>query len=164
MIATADGYCDFLRMLMNYGYLNHKQFLNPKTVKEITSPQTQLENNWGYNGYNLWVTSDTLRKLGVGDSGLWQGGGYEGTEFWIDSKRGFVGVKMSQFVIQSANLSVQVKLRHSPTVLSVSPIILVVPGSSRIAEGLSIRAVNSINDIGTITNGWIGISITLPDR
>ena len=96
MIASADGYCDFLRMLMNYGYLNHKQFLNPKTVKEITSPQTQLENNWGYNGYNLWVTSDTLRKLGVGDSGLWQGGGYEGTEFWIDSKRGFVGVKMSQ--------------------------------------------------------------------
>ena len=96
MIASADGYCDFLRMLMNYGTLNNEQFLNPKTVKEMTSPQTQLENDWGYNGYNLWVTSDTLRKLGVGDSDLWQGGGYEGTEFWIDSKRGFVGVKMSQ--------------------------------------------------------------------
>ena len=27
---------------------------------------------------------------------MWQGGGYEGTEFWIDSKRDFVGVKMSQ--------------------------------------------------------------------
>ena len=96
MIASADGYCDFLRMLMNYGELNYIQFLNPETVEEITSPQTQLNNDWGYNGYNLWVTSDTLRKLGVGDSGLWQGGGYEGTEFWIDSKRGFVGVKMSQ--------------------------------------------------------------------
>ena len=96
MIASADGYCDFLRMLMNYGTLNNEQFLFPKTVKEMTSPQTQLENDWGYNGYNLWVTSDTLRKLGVGDSDLWQGGGYEGTEFWIDSKRGFVGVKMSQ--------------------------------------------------------------------
>ena len=96
MIASADGYCDFLRMLTNYGILNQKQFLYPKTVKEITSPHTQLENKWGYNGYNIWVTSDTLRKLEVGDSGLWQGGGYEGTEFWIDSKRGFVGVKMSQ--------------------------------------------------------------------
>ena len=96
MIASADGYCDFLRMLKNYGSLNQKQFLNPQTVKEITSPHTQLENKWGYNGYNIWITSDTLKKLGVGDSGLWQGGGYEGTEFWIDSKRGFVGVKMSQ--------------------------------------------------------------------
>ena len=96
MIATADGYCDFLRMLTNHGSLNQEQFLSPQTVKEITSPHTQLENKWGYNGYNIWVTSDTLRKLEVGDSGLWQGGGYEGTEFWIDSKRGFVGVKMSQ--------------------------------------------------------------------
>ena len=96
MIASADGYCDFLRMLTNHGSLNQEQFLSPQTVKEITSPHTQLENKWGYNGYNIWVTSDTLRKLGVGDSGLWQGGGYEGTEFWIDSKRGFVGVKMSQ--------------------------------------------------------------------
>ena len=96
MIASADGYCDFLRMLTNHGSLNQEQFLSPQTVKEITSPHTQLENKWGYNGYNIWVTSDTLRKLGVGDSGLWQGGGYEGTEFWIDSKRGFVAVKMSQ--------------------------------------------------------------------
>ena len=96
MIATANGYCDFLRMLMNKGELNDKQFLNQETVEEIISPHTQLENKWGYNGYNLWVTSDTLKILGIGDSGLWQGGGYEGTEFWIDSKRGFVGLKMSQ--------------------------------------------------------------------
>ena len=32
MIASADGYCDFLRMLTNYGSLNQKQFLNPQTV------------------------------------------------------------------------------------------------------------------------------------
>ena len=96
MIANSDGYCDFLRMLMNYGKLNGFQFLNEETVKEISSPQTQLNNDWGFNGYNLWVTSDTLKKLGTGDSNLWQGGGYEGTEFWIDSKRDFVGVKMSQ--------------------------------------------------------------------
>ena len=96
MIATADGYCDFLRILLNKGSLNGKHFLSSQSVDEITSPHTQLENEWGYNGYNLWVTSDTLRKSGWGDEGLWQGGGYEGTQFWIDPKRGFVGVVMTQ--------------------------------------------------------------------
>ena len=76
--------------------LTKNSFLSPQTVKEITSPHTQLENEWGYNGYNHLGHFRYLKKVGVGDSGLWQGGGYEGTEFWIDSKRGFVGVKMSQ--------------------------------------------------------------------
>ena len=96
MIATADGYADFLRMLLNRGKLNGKRFLLEKTVEEITSPHTQLDNPWGYNGYNLWVTGDSLKIKGWGDTGLWQGGGYEGTQFWIDPKRKFVGVMMSQ--------------------------------------------------------------------
>ena len=96
MIATADGYCDFLRIFLNKGMLNGKDFLKVKSISEITSPQTQLDSKWGYNGYNLWVTGDTLRKRGWGDEGLWQGGGYEGTQFWIDPKRGFVGVLMTQ--------------------------------------------------------------------
>lgn len=96
MIATADGYSDFLRMLLNSGSLNGYQFLKPETIREITSPHTQLDSRWGYNGYNLWVTGDTLRESGWGDGGLWQGGGYEGTKFWIDPKRGFVAVVMTQ--------------------------------------------------------------------
>tara|TARA_Y100001934_G_scaffold270554_1_gene355634 strand:- start:545 stop:1828 length:1284 start_codon:yes stop_codon:yes gene_type:complete len=96
MIASADGYCDFLRIFVNGGKLNGKSFLNPESIDEITSPHTQLDSKWGHNGYNLWVTSDTLRKSGWGDEGLWQGGGYEGTSFWIDPKRGFVGVVMTQ--------------------------------------------------------------------
>ena len=96
MIATADAYCDFLRIFINDGSLNGEQFLTPKSIEEITSPHTQIDSKWGYNGFNLWVTGDTLRKSGWGDEGLWQGGGYEGTEFWIDPKRGFVGVVMSQ--------------------------------------------------------------------
>ena len=44
MIATANGYCDFLRMLMNKGKLNDRRFLNQETIEEITSPHTQLEN------------------------------------------------------------------------------------------------------------------------
>ena len=96
MVATAAGYSEFLRMLLNRGKLNGNQFLSSETIDQITSPQTQLTNPWGYNGYNIWVTGDSLKIKGWGDSGLWQGGGYEGTQFWIDPKRKFIGLIMSQ--------------------------------------------------------------------
>ena len=96
MVATADGYADFLRIFLHNGKLNDKRFLDENTVDEIVFPHTQINSPWGYNGYNLWVTGDTLRKRGWGEEGLWQGGGYEGTQFWIDSKREFVGVIMTQ--------------------------------------------------------------------
>lgn len=96
MVATAEGYADFLRIFLHNGKLNDKRFLDESTIDEIVSPHTQFNSPWGYNGYNLWVTGDTLRKRGWGEEGLWQGGGYEGTQFWIDSKREFVGVIMTQ--------------------------------------------------------------------
>ena len=96
MIGTADGYADFLRMLLNHGELNGHRFLEESSVKEIYSPHTQLDNDYGYNGYNLWVTSSLNKEKGFGDEGLWTGGGYEGTHFWIDPKRDFVGLIMSQ--------------------------------------------------------------------
>ena len=96
MVATADGYADFLRIFLHNGKLNDKRFLDENTINEIVSPHTQINSPWGYNGYNLWITGDTLRKRGWGEEGLWQGGGYEGTQFWIDSKREFVGVIMTQ--------------------------------------------------------------------
>ena len=96
MVATADGYADFLRIFLHNGKLNDKRFLDENTIDEIVSPHTQINSPWGYNGYNLWVTGDSLKIKGWGDTGLWQGGGYEGTQFWIDPKRKFVGVIMSQ--------------------------------------------------------------------
>ena len=96
MIGTADGYADFLRMLLNHGELNGHRFLYESSVKEIYSPHTQLDNEYGYNGYNLWITSSLMKKQGFGDEGLWTGGGYEGTHFWIDPKRDFVGLIMTQ--------------------------------------------------------------------
>ena len=96
MVATADAYADFARMLLNKGELNGFRFLDKETVADIHAPHTQLDNPWGYNGYNLWITGDTLRKQGIGEAGLWTGGGYEGTHFWIDPKREFVGVIMTQ--------------------------------------------------------------------
>ena len=96
MICTTNGYCDFLRMLLNNGELNGHRMLNPETIADLTSPHTQLDNPYGHNGYNLWVSSDTMRFKGQGDQNLWIGGGYEGTHFWIDTSRNLVGTIMTQ--------------------------------------------------------------------
>ena len=96
MICTTNGYCDFLRMLLNNGELNGYRMLNPETIADLTSPHTLLENPYGHNGYNLWVSSDSMRLKGQGDQNLWIGGGYEGTHFWIDTSRNFVGTIMTQ--------------------------------------------------------------------
>jgi len=96
MICTTDGYCDFLRMLLNNGELNGYRFLNESTIADLTAPHTLLENPYGHNGYNLWVSGDSTLLKGHGDAGLWIGGGYEGTHFWIDTNRQFVGTIMTQ--------------------------------------------------------------------
>ena len=96
MLATADGYADFLRMLLNHGTLNGERFLERATVEDIYAPHTQLDNPEGHNGMNLWVPGEPMRERGEGEAGLWIGGGYEGTHFWVDPKREFVGVIMSQ--------------------------------------------------------------------
>ncbi len=96
MVGTADGYADFIRMLVNHGELNGHRFLDHETVQDIYAPHTYLNHPYGYNGYNLWVAGDSSRIKGNGDKGIWIGGGYEGTHFWADPKRKFVGVIMSQ--------------------------------------------------------------------
>ena len=96
MLATADAYADFVRMLVNKGTLNGHRFLDEETVEDIYAPHTQIDNPYGHNGYNLWVSGDSMRINKQGDSGLWIGGGYESTHFWADPKRKFVGVIMSQ--------------------------------------------------------------------
>lgn len=96
MLATADGYADFVRMLLRKGELNGHRFLNVESVENIYAPHTQLDNPYGYNGFNLWISGDSMRIKEQGDAGLWIGGGYESTHFWADPKRNFVGVIMSQ--------------------------------------------------------------------
>lgn len=96
MLGTANGYADFLRMLLKRGELNGHRFLEKETVEEICAPQTQLDNPYGHDGYNLWVSGDSMRIKETGEAGLWIGGGYECTHFWVDPKRNFVGIIMSQ--------------------------------------------------------------------
>ncbi len=96
MVGTADGYADFVRMLVKRGTLNGHRFLEKESVEDIAAPHSQLDNPYGYNGYNLWISGDSMRLKGQGDAGLWIGGGYESTHFWGDPKRNFVGVILSQ--------------------------------------------------------------------
>jgi len=96
MLATADGYADYLRILLNNGKLNHHRFLNEKTLKKMFSNVETNDHYGGRTGYGLYITGRFIKKYGKGDSGLLQGGGYEGTSFWIDPKRKFVGILMTQ--------------------------------------------------------------------
>jgi len=112
MIGTANGYADFLRMLLNHGTLNGHRFLEEATVQQMYAPHTQLDNEWGYNGYNLWVSSAKDLEMGYGDEGLWRGGGYEQTHFWVDPKRDFVAVIMSQmFAVPEAGYNRDNRIR-----------------------------------------------------
>jgi CubicO group peptidase (beta-lactamase class C family) len=96
MVATADGYADFIRMLLKRGELNNHRFLERETVEDIYAPHTQKVSPYGYNGYNLWISGDSMKINKQGEAGLWIGGGYECTYFWADPKRNFVGIIMSQ--------------------------------------------------------------------
>ena len=96
MVATANGYADFIRMLLKRGKLNGYRFLEKETVEDIYAPHTQKDSPYGYNGYNLWISGDSMRIKEQGEAGLWIGGGYECTYFWADPKRNFVGIIMSQ--------------------------------------------------------------------
>ena len=96
MVATADGYADFLRMLLRHGTLGERRFLERSTVETLYAPHTLTESPHGHNGFNLWVSGQAMREAGEGDAGLWIGGGYEGTHFWVDPKREFVAVVLTQ--------------------------------------------------------------------
>ena len=96
MVATADGYADFLRMLLRHGALGERRFLKRASVEALYAPHTLTNSPHGHNGFNLWVSGQAMRDAGDGDAGLWMGGGYEGTHFWVDPKRGFVAVLLTQ--------------------------------------------------------------------
>ena len=96
MVATADGYADFLRMLLRHGTLGERRFLERGTVETLYAPHTLTGTPNGHNGFNLWVSGQAMRDAGNGDSGLWIGGGYEGTHFWVDPKREFVAIVLTQ--------------------------------------------------------------------
>lgn len=114
MVATTDGYVDFIHMLANYGKSNGHRFLEKETIEEIASPHTLVDNSNGYNGYNLWVTRDSSEVVDNVVDEIWLGGGYEQTHFWVDPKRKLVGVIMSQmFSVQEGGYHRDGKIRKA---------------------------------------------------
>ena len=96
MVATSDGYADFLRLWLGYGKLNNHRFLDKTTLKSMISSIDRKDGYGTSTKYGVYITGDSTLSQGKGDKGLWQGGGYEGTSFWIDPKRKFVGLLMTQ--------------------------------------------------------------------
>lgn len=96
MIATAEGFADFLQILLGGGQWQGKRLLEAETVVDMTSPKTQLDNPFGYSGYTLWINNGRRPDGSTGPGGLWMGGGYEGTHYWIDPNRRLIGIIMSQ--------------------------------------------------------------------
>lgn len=96
MIATAEGFADFLQILLGGGRWQGRRLLEAETVLDMTSPKTQLDNPFGYSGYTLWINNGRRPDGSTGPGGLWMGGGYEGTHYWIDPNRRLIGIIMSQ--------------------------------------------------------------------
>lgn len=96
MLATANGYADFARMLLQRGELNGYRLLEVNTVADMVAPHTQLDSPYGHNGYNFWVSNGRYASEARGPAPLWVGGGYEGTYFWVDPENDFVGVIVTQ--------------------------------------------------------------------
>ncbi len=96
MVATAEGYLDFLRMLLSRGLLDGVRILDQASIEAMVAPHTQIDDPKGHNGYNIWVSNGLQNDGSFGVSGLWQGGGYESTHYWVDPERELVGVVFSQ--------------------------------------------------------------------
>ncbi len=63
MLATADGYADFLRMLLNHGTLNGQRLLETATVENIYAPHTQFDNPEGGQGRDGAIRAELYRQF-----------------------------------------------------------------------------------------------------
>ncbi|MDB5288855.1 MAG: estB 3 [Phycisphaerales bacterium] len=100
LFSTASDYGTFLRMILNKGTLDGKQYLKPETVKQMTTVQSgDLKtgftpgNGWGLGWCIVREPQGVTQALSPGSHG--HGGAY-GTQAWIDPVKGVVYVLMVQ--------------------------------------------------------------------
>ncbi|MDB5329402.1 MAG: estB 3 [Phycisphaerales bacterium] len=100
LFSTASDYGTFLRMVLNQGTLNGKQYLKPESVKQMTTVQSgDLKtgftpgNGWGLGWCVVREPQGVSQALSPGSCG--HGGAY-GTQAWIDPVKGVAYVLMVQ--------------------------------------------------------------------
>ena len=103
LYGTAGDYGRFLRMLLNDGTLDGKQYLKPETVKQMSAVQTG-EMKVGFTPGNGWGLGVCVVREPQGPSamlspGSFGHGGAYGTQAWIDpaKKRAYI------LMVQRAN-------------------------------------------------------------
>ncbi len=91
--STACDYFLFCKMLLQGGTANSQQFLSPKTVEMITTPQISRNGNAKGLGFGVVSDSNYYRPRSEG-SYYW--GGMFSTFFWVDSAKELIAVLMLQ--------------------------------------------------------------------
>ncbi len=100
LFSTAPDYARFARMILNQGTLDGKRYLQPESVKRMTTIQTGSlvtgftpGNGWGLAWCVVREPQGVTAMLGPGTHG--HGGAY-GTQAWIDPVNGVVLILMVQ--------------------------------------------------------------------
>jgi CubicO group peptidase (beta-lactamase class C family) len=127
LVATAQDYLRFCRMMLNGGALDGVQILSPKTVAlfslnflpgnreivEMSFPGMFSESDYAGVGFSLGcgVNVDVAKTRLPGTLGAYSWGGAAATAFWIDPKEELAIVFMTQVIGSPARLTLRRDLR-----------------------------------------------------
>ena len=127
LVATAQDYLRFCRMMLNGGSLDGVQILSPKTVAlfslnflpdnreivDMSFPGMFSESDYAGVGFSLGcgVNVDVAKTRLPGTLGTYSWGGAAATAFWIDPKEELAIVFMTQVIGSEARLTLRRDLR-----------------------------------------------------
>jgi CubicO group peptidase (beta-lactamase class C family) len=101
LFCTAPEYCRFAQMLLDGGTLDGRQYLQPESIKEMTSIQTDDLPGVGFIPGSAWGLAIGLVRKPTGitemlSPGTFGHGGAYGTQVWIDPVRNRIEILMIQ--------------------------------------------------------------------
>jgi len=127
LVATADDYLRFCRMMLHGGTVDSVQILSPKTVAlfslnflpdnreivDMSFPGMFSESDYAGVGFSLGcgVNVDIAKTRLPGTLGTYSWGGAAATAFWIDPKEELTIVFMTQVIGSEARLTLRRDLR-----------------------------------------------------
>jgi CubicO group peptidase (beta-lactamase class C family) len=101
LFSTAADYGRFLRMILNGGSLDGRQYLKPETVRAMTTQKSPEVPKIGFTPGTVWgvcwiVTREPQGVTAALSKGTAGHGGAYGTEAWVDFEKGLAQVLMIQ--------------------------------------------------------------------